>query len=185
LVVPISTSPLPPLWAPLSAASPQSSKQQPPPFFSPSLSLSLPPLHATGHTTPRHRCPDQRASNRGRERRDEACLFSLRHTRDGDASEAEACIKAPKIPRSLPPRALCPVSASKFCLRPSIRPRLTACGPWVAVVDQLTHAGVFSLTWSAGWSGRPRRRQRHAPPPPPPPPPPRPAAARSGLISST
>lgn len=106
------------------------------------------------------------------------------HTRDGDAAAAEALHKSAKDLSPSSPRVPCVPSprASSVFIHPSV-PRLTSCGLWVAVVDQLTPAGEFSLTWSAGWSGRPRRRQRHVPPPPPPPP--RPAAARSGLISST
>jgi len=157
---------------------------------------------------PHHKRPasesDQRASNRGRERetrdwRPASPPTTLRHTRDGDAAaaEPEPEHKSAKDLSLSSPLVLTRVAVCRLreqvlssSIHPSIRPPSRFLRPVGGGCRSAypPPAGELSLTWSAGWSGRPRRRQRHAPPPPPPPPPlppPRSAAARSALISST
>jgi hypothetical protein len=106
-MVPISTSPLHPLWALLPAAPPQSSKQQPP-------SLSPSPSRHTTSVRPQNRIKEQATGMR--EKRGPSSPLPpsqvTTHTPDGDAAAAEVCIKAQKISRSRlssPPHPRCAV----------------------------------------------------------------------------
>lgn len=119
-VVPISTTPLPPLWAPLPAAPPQSSKQQPRPLPSLPPSLSSSSRHKATATPQGSGLKGQATGDERDERRPASPprLPPGGHTRDGDAAAAEALHKSAKDLSPSSPR----VSASKFCLHPSVRP---------------------------------------------------------------